>query len=164
MIRRPPRSTLFPYTTLFRSRRRARLRQKARALAPSWELPLLRPSATCLVCPCLRRDTRASPRSETGPRRAAGPTPHLRFLSATQGPRENCHVLTRSVPVFPLLPCRSGPQPPLLPTLGSRRHGRASSRSPPSLPPVFPERTRESFPASRTAIHRSLARSEEHTS
>src|SRR5688572_32141152 len=25
MIRRPPRSTLFPYTTLFRSRRRARL-------------------------------------------------------------------------------------------------------------------------------------------
>src|SRR3989454_9910719 len=26
MIRRPPRSTLFPYTTLFRSRRRARVR------------------------------------------------------------------------------------------------------------------------------------------
>src|SRR2546426_4510021 len=26
MIRRPPRSTLFPYTTLFRSRRRARKR------------------------------------------------------------------------------------------------------------------------------------------
>src|SRR3712207_8295586 len=26
MIRRPPRSTLFPYTTLFRSRRAARLR------------------------------------------------------------------------------------------------------------------------------------------
>src|SRR5438874_13637482 len=27
MIRRPPRSTLFPYTTLFRSRRRLRSRQ-----------------------------------------------------------------------------------------------------------------------------------------
>src|SRR3712207_9563653 len=27
MIRRPPRSTLFPYTTLFRSQRRARLRE-----------------------------------------------------------------------------------------------------------------------------------------
>src|SRR5437773_7846952 len=27
MIRRPPRSTLFPYTTLFRSRQRARLPQ-----------------------------------------------------------------------------------------------------------------------------------------
>src|SRR5215208_7672435 len=29
MIRRPPRSTLFPYTTLFRSRRRHRREQKA---------------------------------------------------------------------------------------------------------------------------------------
>src|SRR2546422_7546400 len=30
MIRRPPRSTLFPYTTLFRSRARARQRDRAR--------------------------------------------------------------------------------------------------------------------------------------
>src|SRR5438105_5709832 len=30
MIRRPPRSTLFPYTTLFRSLRRGDLRQPAR--------------------------------------------------------------------------------------------------------------------------------------
>src|SRR5438034_10555205 len=29
MIRRPPRSTLFPYTTLFRSRRGGRLRPRA---------------------------------------------------------------------------------------------------------------------------------------
>src|SRR5688572_31806791 len=29
MIRRPPRSTLFPYTTLFRSRRRSALRRRA---------------------------------------------------------------------------------------------------------------------------------------
>src|SRR5947209_15592378 len=29
MIRRPPRSTLFPYTTLFRSARRGRLRGRA---------------------------------------------------------------------------------------------------------------------------------------
>src|SRR3712207_7101291 len=28
MIRRPPRSTLFPYTTLFRSRRRSRRRRR----------------------------------------------------------------------------------------------------------------------------------------
>src|SRR6266849_984748 len=33
MIRRPPRSTLFPYTTLFRSRRRARLSPRARCRA-----------------------------------------------------------------------------------------------------------------------------------
>src|SRR3712207_7955333 len=35
MIRRPPRSTLFPYTTLFRSRRSGRLTK-------SWESPLQR--------------------------------------------------------------------------------------------------------------------------
>src|SRR3712207_7109121 len=32
MIRRPPRSTLFPYTTLFRSHRRGRLRALRRGL------------------------------------------------------------------------------------------------------------------------------------
>src|SRR2546429_5354832 len=37
---------------------------------------------------------------------------------------------------------------PLAP--GCRRHGRALSRPPPRLPPAFPERIRESFPASRT--------------
>src|SRR3989337_2579505 len=34
MIRRPPRSTLFPYTTLFRSRRRALVRPGLRRRAP----------------------------------------------------------------------------------------------------------------------------------
>src|SRR5436309_6203152 len=39
MIRRPPRSTLFPYTTLFRSRgRRARPEGAAREL---WAIPLI---------------------------------------------------------------------------------------------------------------------------
>src|SRR5260370_29896056 len=37
MIRRPPRSTLFPYTTLFRSPARARRRERA-ASAPSWSM------------------------------------------------------------------------------------------------------------------------------
>src|SRR2546425_7961887 len=35
MIRRPPRSTLFPYTTLFRSRLRRLVSQRRRALPPS---------------------------------------------------------------------------------------------------------------------------------
>src|SRR3989475_3927539 len=35
MIRRPPRSTLFPYTTLFRSRRRQRTSRPPRREAPS---------------------------------------------------------------------------------------------------------------------------------
>src|SRR6267154_5335399 len=40
MIRRPPRSTLFPYTTLFRSRRRPRPAHHRRACAPwRWRAP-----------------------------------------------------------------------------------------------------------------------------
>src|SRR5438105_7084728 len=39
MIRRPPRSTLFPYTTLFRSRRVHRLDADARACLGRVELP-----------------------------------------------------------------------------------------------------------------------------
>src|SRR3712207_8043260 len=34
MIRRPPRSTLFPYTTLFRSRHRHRRRARSRGAGP----------------------------------------------------------------------------------------------------------------------------------
>src|SRR5436190_7043364 len=38
MLRRPPRSTLFPYTTLFRSGRgsRARVLDKGAPIAPAW--------------------------------------------------------------------------------------------------------------------------------
>src|SRR3712207_8934702 len=39
MIRRPPRSTLFPYTTLFRSGRRDRSFRAAVALYPSCGIP-----------------------------------------------------------------------------------------------------------------------------
>src|SRR2546421_6131552 len=35
MIRRPPRSTLFPYTTLFRSRASGRARERSRSTTPS---------------------------------------------------------------------------------------------------------------------------------
>src|SRR2546426_5681695 len=40
MIRRPPRSTLFPYTTLFRSRRRRRRRRRRRSSPPPPARPL----------------------------------------------------------------------------------------------------------------------------
>src|SRR3712207_7741699 len=36
MIRRPPRSTLFPYTTLFRSMVRARVEPRRRSSATAW--------------------------------------------------------------------------------------------------------------------------------
>src|SRR2546428_5522936 len=44
MIRRPPRSTLFPYTTLFRSQRRGRPRAHPPRQEPTWrEAPGVRP-------------------------------------------------------------------------------------------------------------------------
>src|SRR5438477_9303064 len=51
MIPRPPRSTLFPYTTLFRSRASATTRSKARAA--SWaasSAPTDRPSRPACTC------------------------------------------------------------------------------------------------------------------
>src|SRR2546426_5684599 len=52
MIRRPPRSTLFPYTTLFRS--------VARALAPTGAEPLGRRTADARHRPRARREPRAA--------------------------------------------------------------------------------------------------------
>src|SRR2546422_7844602 len=47
MIRRPPRSTLFPYTTLFRSGQQGRgHRRKSRVLGPTDAERALEPSAT----------------------------------------------------------------------------------------------------------------------
>src|SRR5687768_17767258 len=55
MIRRPPRSTLFPYTTLFRSeRRRARsdqVRQSGHAAATAQSVPLSRRAECRLAQP-----------------------------------------------------------------------------------------------------------------
>src|SRR5947209_13165501 len=42
MIRRPPRSTLFPYTTLFRSRRRVPPHDDGRRVLPALRLRALR--------------------------------------------------------------------------------------------------------------------------
>src|SRR3989442_11781359 len=56
MIRRPPRSTLFPYTTLFRSRlrgalcRRHRARRDLRDAVPSRKEPALGASSSRELC------------------------------------------------------------------------------------------------------------------
>src|SRR3712207_7770156 len=50
MIRRPPRSTLFPYTTLFRS-----LRGDALALVDEAEQDVLRPQEVVVEEPCFLR-------------------------------------------------------------------------------------------------------------
>src|SRR3712207_7887371 len=64
MIRRPPRSTLFPYTTLFRSWRRARSPHRARARE------LRRAGLVAAVPP-----TRAPTRAAGGAERARPATP-----------------------------------------------------------------------------------------
>src|SRR5260221_7848938 len=44
MIRRPPRSTLFPYTTLFRSKSRSRCSIPCRRTPAAWMRPRQKPS------------------------------------------------------------------------------------------------------------------------
>src|SRR3712207_7104171 len=74
MIRRPPRSTLFPYTTLFRSLRRR-------------EVP-----------PGPRPGARLAGLHELGPDLAVGLQVRRRSArrAATRGERMKCHVCTRS--------------------------------------------------------------------
>src|SRR2546430_5088888 len=65
MIRRPPRSTLFPYTTLFRSRSHQGLAHSRVHGAPPGQLPHLRPRrrrAGRLVHPPARAQDRKSTR------------------------------------------------------------------------------------------------------
>src|SRR5438046_7094641 len=75
LIRRPPRSTLFPYTTLFRSRRSAattRSRTKSRTAAPGPPRPGRRSeehtselqSLTNLVCRLLLEKKKKTARSD----------------------------------------------------------------------------------------------------
>src|SRR5258706_3227584 len=49
MIRRPPRSTLFPYTTLFRSRRENKARVPSHSLGGHGRIPISRSSKELLV-------------------------------------------------------------------------------------------------------------------
>src|SRR3712207_7555671 len=66
MIRRPPRSTLFPYTTLFRSRRGRSLRGRSLpvlAFSPSPPAPTL-PAISWAIVRCSFRVGRVFSRSE----------------------------------------------------------------------------------------------------
>src|SRR3989442_10977575 len=61
MIRRPPRSTLFPYTTLFRSARRLRgRRQVPRRPRPDDRLPREDPRALRVLDPLRRSEEHTS--------------------------------------------------------------------------------------------------------
>src|SRR5256885_8987126 len=54
MIRRPPRSTLFPYTTLFRSRK-----SRTAAIGAREPATIFIPVGTAIVVPCGRRPKKA---------------------------------------------------------------------------------------------------------
>src|SRR3712207_7522832 len=74
MIRRPPRSTLFPYTTLFRS---AALRGRARGRRrPSWLA-----GGSCLACSETGASGRGAPSRES-PRRRGGDRKSTRLNSS----------------------------------------------------------------------------------
>src|SRR6202043_714839 len=82
MIRRPPRSTLFPYTTLFRSpssnRRRRKTPPKAVRNAIRWHRPTAAPPWSCRCRAVPRRSATpacASPASASARRRARGYDP-----------------------------------------------------------------------------------------
>src|SRR3712207_8304096 len=62
MIRRPPRSTLFPYTTLFRSFRLARQRHPVLLVEPGPECPWNGPAGALQPCGAARRRDRKSTR------------------------------------------------------------------------------------------------------
>src|SRR3989449_3708047 len=65
MIRRPPRSTLFPYTTLFRSASMARRSRAARLAASAATAPPLIPSISCSATTMPSSpETSIAPRSE----------------------------------------------------------------------------------------------------
>src|SRR3712207_8960333 len=73
MIRRPPRSTLFPYTTLFRSARRLRPRQEGgRALEEH-----VHPRPAELDVPPAHRGHRPLPRAPVPPERSEEHTSEL---------------------------------------------------------------------------------------
>src|SRR5258707_15658651 len=65
MIRRPPRSTLFPYTTLFRSSRNGPPAPAARPRSPSRGSP-----SRCPRAPALRAWARSRDRGHTTPPRS----------------------------------------------------------------------------------------------
>src|SRR2546430_4832274 len=66
MIRRPPRSTLFPYTTLFRSRRRGRSHRRSRLFLGTFASAFHthRRHSARSVCVSVRRGRLADLRSE----------------------------------------------------------------------------------------------------
>src|SRR3712207_5504569 len=106
MIRRPPRSTLFPYTTLFRSRQLhalhervpsgPHLRARDRLPVPEGQEPdpLLHHPHLSSLCAIEHREPRAdSRRRPAGPWHAPGTATSDAPPTPPASPRTRCHVL-----------------------------------------------------------------------
>src|SRR5260370_26031084 len=94
MIRRPPRSTLFPYTTLFRSR--------ARAPVLSWRLRR-RSTTGCSTCAYMRKWSRQRwPRSEEHTSELQS---HLNLVCRLLLEKKKKHTNDVFVVTHPLEPC-----------------------------------------------------------
>src|SRR3989442_9868937 len=102
MIRRPPRSTLFPYTTLFRSRRRfpheragtrhrgaVRARSDFRSEEHTSELQS-RPHLVCRLLLEKKKTSPSSPRPRTRPDSRPPPPPNRFFPRARLQPIAAC--------------------------------------------------------------------------
>src|SRR5260221_6340979 len=153
MIRRPPRSTLFPYTTLFRSRTRNR---PCRTMARRRRRSCLRHPARARSADVERRRTPASSsRARAPPRRrsyspaaiAARSWPGARRRHPCPSPRRRrAAVAARRAAVAP--PCAKPPSPDIA---ASGRPADCSSRQPPSR-----HRGSESCRQQRQEIFRTL--------
>src|SRR5258708_27190212 len=93
MIRRPPRSTLFPYTTLFRSRRKAERHEPHADLARN--LPELAPGDGIPDAEFLL------PQRDLGPARGHARPEHLRHGVGSLGQRQSFLRFHRRVPLTP---------------------------------------------------------------
>src|SRR2546430_12425526 len=80
MIRRPPRSTLFPYTTLFRSPGSRWAWERAK-LTPGFEVEQVRPAVVAFLL-CGAAGCSSAPRSTAGPRPDPGAVATL-FVART---------------------------------------------------------------------------------
>src|SRR5207302_11346953 len=63
-VRRPPRSTLFPYTTLFRSGPIRRRLSDRSEFQRAWSLSTYVPATVCSHCNCARSPARSSPSTD----------------------------------------------------------------------------------------------------
>src|SRR5260370_15369384 len=102
MIRRPPRSTLFPYTTLFRSRRPTRLTGPPRFHAVPGRTPTPRAPTPTRATPTVATRTRGAATTATGAPRVRVATRSEEHTSELQSHLNLvCRLLLENTKIIP---------------------------------------------------------------